>query len=474
MHLRFLNACKKDLGVILFTEKYTVAAIMFTKIISSIPTIFSIFSIFLFLGPTNSFAAASAFDHPLTIAELVDIALVNHPATRQAWWNAQRAAALLGSAKSAYYPNLGLDASVRNGRDFKFINGPDTNYTIVGADLALSMLLFDFGVRSADVEAAKTSLEAANWQGDWNIQKVMVRVLENAYAVMHAHEVLQAAEISFNEADKILGMSRELNRAGLTPISDLYTSQANLSQMKMELTLQKALYDIQKGKLAASLGLSADVVIELAALDQIHPPQQQQAADLIALAFRQRADLMAKQARLSESFSRLDKARASYGPKVSLFGTGGYNHAYHDKANGAQYQLGMNIEIPLFNGFETVYQNRIAYADTKLSMEDFAELQLQIALEVLTYSRTLQAAQEMLCEADEYLKNSTKAFDSIIEKYKAGKERIYEVSSAQQQLAAARVRFSDVKTRWLVTLANLAYATGTLAPYMETPCYANP
>ncbi len=448
-----------------FQSHYTILVVMLKKIC---------LSIFLSLTCVSSFAATPDAGHPLMIAELLNIALENHPATRQAWWNAQRAAALLGSAKSSYYPNMAVDAGIRNGRDFKFLNGPDTEYTIVGVDLALSMLLFDFGVRSADVEAAKMSLQAANWQGDWNIQKVMVQVLENAYATMHAQEVLQAAVISFNEADRILGMSRELNRTGLVPVSDVYTSQANLSQMKMELTLQRALYDIQKGKLAASLGLSADVALELAVLEQIPPPQCLQVEKLIALAFTQRADLMAKQARLVESFSRLGSARASYGPKVSLLGRGGFNHALHDKANAAQYQIALNVEIPVFNGFDTIYQNRLAYADTRLSMEDFAELQLQIALEVMTYSRTLQAAQEMISEADEYLKNSSKAYESVLAKYKAGKERIYEVSSAQKQLAAARVRYSDVKTRWLVSLANLAYATGTLAPSMETPCKANP
>jgi outer membrane protein TolC len=54
-----------------------------------------------------------------------------------------------------------------------------------------------------------------------------------------------------------------------------------------------------------------------------------------------------------------------------------------------------------------------------------------------------------------------------MEKYQAGKERITELSNAQLQLAEARVRYSDVKTKWLTALANLAYATGTLPIYLE-------
>lgn len=429
-------------------------------------------TICLFL--TISLFAATDLNHPLTLTELVDIALENHPSTRQTWWNANRAAAALGNAKSAYYPQIGVEANATHGRDYKFINGPDTNYTIVGADLVLSMMLYDYGERSANLNAAKMSLVAANWQVDRSIQKVLINVLENGYATLHAQEVFLAACSAVEDAEIVLNAARELNRIGLNPVSDTYTSQAALSQMKIELSQQKALLDIQKGKLSTSLGLSASVSFELAPLDAIDKPQSQKTDELIVLALRQRADLMAKQARLSESYANQNKMKAAFGPKVSLLGRGGPNHAFHEKENGCQYQVSLNLEIPLFNGFATTYQNRMAYADTKIMSEELAELQLDISLEVLTFSRSLEAAQEMLPEAEENLKNSLKAYESMLERYKAGTERIAELSNAQRQLAAARALYSDVKTRWLVSIANLAYATGTLAPYMESPCNIKP
>lgn len=413
-------------------------------------------------------ANAEECAHPLSIAELVDIALKNHPETRQAWWNANRAAAALGTAKSAYYPQIDLLAQAKHGRDFKFINGPNTTYTIFGAELALAMLLYDFGERNANANAAKMALLAANWHADWSLQKVMVRVLENAYATLHAQEVLQAAYISQEEADKMLKAARDLNQAGLNPISDVYTSEATSSQMKMEVAQQKALLDIHKGKLATSVGISADTPLQLASVQDMPTPQMQQTADLIMLAKQQRADLMAKQARLSESFFNLAKVRSSYGPKIGLTYQIGAEHYLHDKANGAHHQIAVNFDMPLFNGFETTYQNRIAYSDTQITMEELAQLELDISLEVLTYSRWLEAEQEMLCYAEDNLNNAQKAYEAVLEKYSAGKERIAEVSNALRQLATARVRLSDVKTRWRISLANLAYATGTLAPYMES------
>lgn len=430
--------------------------------------------IYIFLLIALPLAACPETDHPLTLSELIDIALENNPSTRKAWWYANRAAAAVGSAKSAYYPQLGIEANARHGRDYKFINGPDTTYTIAGADLVLSMMLYDFGERCANVNSAKMALLSANWQTDWTIQRVIVRVLENAYTTIHAQEVFQAALSSCEDAERVLIVARELNRTGLSPVSDVYTSQAAYSQMKMDVTLQKALLDIQRGKLATSLGLAANEPLELAGLGAIPCEQLQETEDLMELALQQRSDLMAKQARLSEAIFNKDRVYASFGPKLSLFGRGGYNHYFHDKSDGSQYQIGLNLEIPLFNGFDTLYRNRMATAEVKISNEELMDLQLDIFLEVLTYNQLLKAAQEMLPDAEELLKNSQKAYDSVLERYKAGTERIAEVSNAQRQLAAARVRYSEVKTRWFVSLANLAYAVGILSPNMETPCKINP
>lgn len=404
---------------------------------------------------------------PLTLSELIDIALKNNPETKQAWWNANRAAAYVGIAESAYYPQLSARGTANNGRTFKFVNGPDTSYTIIGADLILSMMLYDFGRTSADVTSAKMGLLASDWQTNWTMQKVIVEVMENTYSTLHAQESVKAATTSRNDANNLLYVIKELHHAGLRPISDVYTSQATLAQMQMNVILQEASLEIQKGKLAASLGLSADTPLTLAPLSELPTPAETDLQSLIALAKQQRADLMAKQARLLESIANTERARSGFYPKIGLSGYGGANHAFNDRTQAAQYEIALNIDIPLFSGFETVYQNRRAFAEAQMSAEELAQLELKIALEVLTHSRTLQAAQAMMPHAEENLQSSINAYDGIVERYRAGKDGISEVSNALNQLASARLRYSDVTTRYYVALANLAYSTGTLLQYSE-------
>lgn len=431
----------------------------------------SLFLLTLSLLFTGSLAFAEG--KPLTITELVDIALKNHPSTRQAWWQAEREAASLGRTKSAYFPHIDLNTNVSHGRDVKFINGPDVTYTNVGAYLIVSMMLYDFGERSAETNAAKMALLRANWQSDWNIQKVLIKVLENGYSTLHSQEMLQAALASLEDAENVLTSTEDLNRAGLSPISDVYMARATYSQMKMELSKQKALLDIEKGKLVSSLGLSATEPIELAPLERIEAPHLEQTDELIDLALKGRADLFEKEAKASQAYFHLKKDDAAFFPKISFEGKGGADYYFHKKEHGAQYNVSLKMDVPLFDGFENMYKRRMAYADMKLSMEELRELEIEISLEVLTHTKNLTAAKERILEADEYLKNSIKAYESVLEKYKAGKERILEVSNAQKELADARVQYSQVKTDWLLSSAKLAFATGTLIPYMEPTCGEN-
>lgn len=406
-------------------------------------------------------------EHPLSIAELVSIALENNPQTQLAWSHAKKMAASIGIAESNYYPHIGIDAYASHGRQFKYINGPDVNYTKAGADLTLSMMLYDFGRTQSQVELAKLALLSANWQTDWTLQKVMVKVLENAYSTIHAQETLDALEETLKDADNMLYTSKELNRSGLRAITDTYTGQATFALVKMEVIQQKALLDIQKGKLAASLGLPADTELQLAPINILGSVPKESISRLISYAKVQRADLMAQQARLAESWEKVKKAKTEYWPKVSMRGGGGADYYFNEKAGPAKYNITVNVEIPLFNGFETVYKNRYAYAEVESSEGELAQLELDIALEVLTQARSLESAQEMLVYAEENMKNSLDAYQGVMEKYRAGKEGIAEVSNALRQLATARIRYSDTQTRYLVSMANLAYATGTLTPQME-------
>src|SRR3989338_6876898 len=84
---------------------------------------------------------------PLALAELVDIAISNNPATRWSWQNTQLAVAVEKQAESALYPSLDLSATAT--REKTTANQPsyDVNELEYGPAFKITYLLFDFGGR---------------------------------------------------------------------------------------------------------------------------------------------------------------------------------------------------------------------------------------------------------------------------------------------------------------------------------------
>lgn len=422
----------------------------------------------LFLSLLLIFNNISLHAAPLTFADLIDIALENNPETRAVWWKAKRAESQEGIAKSAYYPSLDIETSVTHGREFRYINGPDVNYTYLSADLVLGWMLYDCE-RQANVEAARCALIAADWQYNFTLQKVILDVLSRAYSVLHAEECLEAALISCREAEFMFEVAKELHLAGLSSITDVDSLEAAYSQMQIQMLEQRHLLAVEKGKLAVVLGMEAFEKLELEKITQI-PQQFCQAQEvLLQQALQRRADFAARQAKVSEAKHLERKTAAERLPKLYIGAKGGGDRALHDHANGLHYQISLNFDIPLFDGFENIYKLQSRRADVLISEEELLALNLEISLEILKYSNQMQTLQEMYGHASRYLQAAMRAYAGKLETYKAGEERSYEVALALKALAGARILFSDIKTRWLSCSAYLAFSTGTLL--MEDPCY---
>src|SRR3954454_15445683 len=104
---------------------------------------------------------------PLELAQIIDLALSNNPATRTTWLEARLAEANLGSVRSAYLPTVDLGASLSRAH-----TTTGTATTLSGPNLSLDYLLFDFGGRNAAAEAARQTLSASGFTHNQTIQDV--------------------------------------------------------------------------------------------------------------------------------------------------------------------------------------------------------------------------------------------------------------------------------------------------------------
>lgn len=410
------------------------------------------------------FCALSLQAEPLCLADLIDIALKNNPETAKSWARVQRAQAVVGVAESKLYPWVDVSGSGAQALEKKFPNGNNTVFFSYSGELTLSYLLYDFGERKASIQATKNGLIAAQWNGNFEIQRVIAQVATHYYEYLNAIELLEVSESSLGDTQWINSAADELFRAGLRCSSDLNTSRAAVAETQMNLCDLRARVAIAYGKLMTSLGVNIDTKYEIETSTEglDNPAFALGVSHLIAMANQQRADLIAKRATLDEMNELVRSSERASWPKVRALGQGGWLQYSRHRDSGYNYQVSLAVEVPVFKGFEYTYNTRVAYADAELTQAELNELQDTIALEVLTHSESVQAAQSALQWSEQFLDEATKSYNGSTESYKAGLQNIFDLLQTQRYLADARRKRALARTQWLVSLAQLAFATGSL------------
>jgi len=406
----------------------------------------------------------SASEQPLTIPQLLDIAFKNNPQTKSVWWNAQRQAAAEGIAKSAYYPEVSLYGKAAHGYDYKYFNSNETVYTDFEAGLSLSYLLFDFGARDADCQAAVAALMAADWQYNWAMQKVIFEVLNSLYLYYSAQEILEARIASLEDLKSTFESVEELFRHGLRSISDMHTIKATTAEAEMELILQKSAVAIALDNLNLSLSLPINSQLLLAPLED-PPIDLRPYGDIAALvreAECQRADLQAKYAQLNEKEAVLNKEKASYYPKLSFDGNVGVQHYLRDRGQGQDYNVALSFKLPLYNGGKADARKRVALADIEAANFDIDQQRLAIAKEISVYNKQFEASQALFEVVKRYMLNAEQTFEGALERYKAGTISIFDLTAAQRLFAQARIKRAEAKSSWYRDFAGLSFSMGVI------------
>lgn len=379
---------------------------------------------------------------PLTLAEVVDLALCNNPQTRVQWASARVQAAQLGVSMSSYLPTFGGTIAASSSRTSTA--GTTTSADQKSVSVSASYLLYDFGGRSASVENAQQLLIAANAVRDEILQGTFLSAVQAYYTLLSARASVQAYQVAEVAAEKSLHAAQARNQAGTATLADRLQAQTALSQAK--LSRIRAMGDAAnaQGTLANIMGFDAALPFELAlpaqeaganAVAEQDSLIEQDIGKLIADARQKRPDLLAAEAHIKAAEARLATDRATGLPSINLNGSFGQSRI-PDMARSQS--IGISLSVPLFTGFKNTYQTKSAQAQLEGKVAERDRIASQIALDVwkayqalLTNSQALYAANDLLASAEQ----SEKAISG---RYQAGLGNILDVLTAQSALANAR------------------------------------
>lgn len=427
-------------------------------------------------------------EETIDLWEAVRQALCTHPATRQSFAFALAQAARLGEARSEFLPQVNASASKEARRTtssggfslfgqgqslaryfpgIKLPGGERIDSENQGiANVALNYLLFDFGRRKSQSQAAREALAAANWSHDAQTQGVILEAVQN-YARAAQGEVLrQAQEKNLASAEEIFASARLRHETGQVSLTDVLQAQTARAQALLALSRAREEESVSQGELASTMGMDIASYLRLAPILPPQAPQIQETFEaLVAEALSHRPDLAELDAQDRQRQAEIQVARRSRLPRFDLSsGWGALESSPDPRFRSRQGWVGMNLTWPIFTGFAAHYRIREASALREEGQAQRQGLLRQIERDAWRGYHDLLTAKENLGTTEVLLESATHNEKAAMARYMAGLGSILDVLSAQAALAQARAERIQAISDWLLARASLAFAIGGLTP----------
>ncbi|MGN6392719.1 MAG: TolC family protein [Gemmatimonadales bacterium] len=402
----------------------------------------------------------------LTLTDIVDIGLRNNPTTRMAWANAQAAAAAYGSSRGEWLPTVNGDVTATRLKTVASQGRTVVEQSVLTPSASLSYLLFDFGGRSGRVEGARQQLFASGFTHNAAIQDVVLQVQVAYFQYLATRSLLEAQRTTLEEAQANLQAAEERRRVGVATIADVLQARTAASQAQLDLQTTEGNLQTTRGALALALGLPANLPYDVdstAAAVSVAPIADSVNA-LIGSALRGRPDLAAARSQAEAARAAIGEARSNLLPSLNLNATAGRTYATTIPNGANSYNVGVELSIPLFNGFSRQYDLKAAEYQAEAATARTESLRQQVVYQVFNAYYALQTATRRVHTTEVLLTSAAQSNEVALARYKAGVGSVLDLLAAQSALANARAQHVDARLSWSVSLAQLAHDAGVLDP----------
>ena len=402
----------------------------------------------------------------LVLSDAVMVALCRNPQTRQAWASALVQAADVGTARSAYLPTL--TASVGRNRDAPSNATPITLNT---RSATLNYVLWDFGLRSANLEAVQQSLAAALASQDAVLQTVFASATAAYYEAVTGLAALQAAQLAERAAQTSLNAASARQAQGVGTPTDALQARAAYSKAVLERVKAEGAALAARGALAFAMGLDAqtslvlpgDVLGDASGL----PGTEFLAAvdSLIEEAKLTHPSIIAAQAQLRAAQARVDSTQAEGRPSIAFSNArylNGRTTTSLVNAAAAETTIGIVMTIPLFEGFGRAAKVNAAQARAEGKAIELAGTELQVSLDVWKAYHDLQTQTSALAASKDLVESATLAAKALEARYGVGASGIVDLLNAQSALSNAQQQRILTLGNWRAARLKLLGSLGQL------------
>lgn len=399
----------------------------------------------------------------LSVKDAEALALKNNPAISVARLNALASQQVTREARSALWPQAYANLTAVDARDNSRITAGALNnpivYTRAAGGGTVSQLITDFGHTTNLVASARLQAKADEQNAVATKEDVLLAVDQAFYIALQTHAVLSVAEQTVASRQLLADQVSALTKSKLKSDLDLSFANVNLAQAKL---LYLDALNNDKSAIASLSAILGYPTLENFGLMNDTEPLTPPPADvdaLIADAFSKRPEILALEFE-SESAEKLHQSdRDQMFPTISALAAYGDSPIRDDRVYGPYGAVGVNVQIPVFNGFLFSSKSRETDLRAQAMRQRLTDLRNRISRDVRTSWLTANTGFDRVTVSEQLLAQANLALDLAQTRYKLGLSSIVELSQAQLQQTQAEIGNAQAGYEYRLALSVLRYQT---------------
>jgi outer membrane protein len=441
----------------------------------------SIFALVLSLLAGSSLPVFAQQPAPLTLSQAVAIALEKNPVRKAAMAEEKASLADIRSARSVFLPSVALSESAIVGTDPVYVFGaklrqgrftaadfalPALNFPSPTSDYVTKVggqwLLFDSFNNKLTFHRAKLMNDAATQQLARVDQQTLFRVIDAYYGLLLGQRQVQLAEDTLKTAQAVLDRSKARVEAGTAVDSDQLAAQVDVASRQQDLIRARNGVALARAQLNTAMGVPAESAFQVpeALAERALPAVNLENAEKTAL--QQRADLKQIELQRKAQETGVKIAKASFGPKISAFGSWQLDNAAFADNGNHNWIAGAELQIDLFSG-----GRKLAAVSRERAMLERANAMKQAAtdnarLEVRQAFYNYDAARQMLEVSRASIAQAEESLRINQNRYDTGLITITDLLRTEDAARASRTNYWNSVFDYETSYAALELASGTL------------
>ncbi|MGI2260504.1 outer membrane channel protein TolC [Shewanella sp. GXUN23E] len=412
-------------------------------------------------------SAATAED----LLQIYQQALTNDPVVLQAQAQRNSLYEKIEESRAPLLPSL--SASVGYGKSWTDTN--NNNFGVSDSDaftggLTLNQVVYNHsawvGLNIAELAASQADASYAS-----SLQGLIIRVTTAYFNVLSAQDALEFQKAQVAAIGRQLEQTKQRFAVGLTAITDVHEAQAQYDlsraqEIQAENTVQNNYQALQE-----ITGLPYD---QLAILDtkrfSASMPMPSSAAEWLKQAENSSLQLLAQRIAKDIANEQIGLAKAGHMPSVNF--TAGYKASVDgsqhtptfsgDTNDSGTTNVGLNVSIPIFEGFKVSSQVNQAQYNFVSASEQLEQTHRAVSKDIRSNFNNVVAAISSIKAYEQTVISSESALKATEAGFEVGTRTIVDVLNSTQNLYNSKRQLSDARYAYIQSVLALKQAAGTL------------